>query len=161
MIFCILHQQPTSEKSQQRQYYTDIKRIRPQAILRSDPTSEKGNNRNRHVTRKFIQSHCKTSLLFAHQIYFHYDSTAPCEPLVDTQQNVCGNDPRPASGKHQYKRNGNAKEPSNDEQIFSPRFVRQCTGKIIGYRFYNSKNNDERKYRGFGSDPEFRFRDAW
>ena len=122
--------------------------------LGRQPAADRGGERDAAVAGRLIEPEREAAPLGPDEVDLHDHGHRPRQALVDTEQDVGGDDPAPARRDGDQQRDGQRDRPAGDQQTPAAEPLREYAGAEVGERLREAEGDDERQHRGLGGEPE-------
>ncbi len=131
-----------------------IEGLRAEAVRLRDVARGEGGERDGQVARGLVEAHGETPLPGPDEVDLHDHGRGPRQALVDPEQDVGRDDPRPARGRDDEERHRHGEEPAEDEHLASTQPVGEPTRGEVRDGLDDPERRDEREGGAAGREPE-------
>src|SRR5687767_3766629 len=110
--------------------------------------------RDTEIAGRLVQPERETASHRTDKVDLHHDRHRPGQTLVETEEDVGGDDYPPTGSKRDQDRNWQRNEPPKNEETFSPGPLGKTPGSEVRHRLRDAEGNDEREDGALRGQPE-------
>src|SRR6266568_3912203 len=132
-------------------------RCRAQPVVRCEVAGGGGRCGDGEVAGGFVEAHGQAAPVGAGEVDFHDDRGRPGQALVDPEQHVGGDDPPPGRRPDDEQRDGDAGEPTGEQDGLAAVAVGQGAGEEVCDGLGGAEGEDVGQGGGVGGEVEVAF----
>jgi hypothetical protein len=130
-------------------------------IVGGKPPGQAGGEGYAAVAGGLVEAEREAAAARADEVDLHDHGHGPGEALVGAEQDVGGDDPRPARRDGDQQRDRQRERPARDQQTPAAEALGQRSGTEVGQRLGEPEGDDESEHGRAGGQPEVLAPDEW
>jgi hypothetical protein len=134
--------------------HAEEERVRSEPRPGGDEAGREGGDRHRAIPGGLVEPHGEAAAVRPDEVDLHDHRGRPGEALVDAEQHVGEDNPRPARSERQQERHRDTDEPSGHQRGLAPDAIRQGARDEVGGGLHHAEGEDVRQRSGEGVQVE-------